>query len=46
MFSLSFVYLYFLFIVHFGFKSGIWLLIAPDPVNCFSITYSMLNLGF
>ena len=37
MFSLSFVYLYFLFISHFDFKSGIWLLIAPVPVHCFSI---------
>ena len=26
------------FISHFGFKSGIWLLIAPVPVHCFSIT--------
>ena len=36
-FSLSFVYLYFLFIFHFCFKTGIWLLIAPVPVHCFSI---------
>ena len=35
MLSLSFVYLYFLFISHFGFKSGIWLLIAPVPIHCF-----------
>ena len=28
----------FLFIAHFGFKTGIWLLIAPVPVHCFSIT--------
>ena len=28
----------FLFISHFGFKTGIWLLIAPVPVHCFSIT--------
>ena len=27
-----------LFISHFGFKSGIWLLIASVPVHCFSIT--------
>ena len=27
------------FIFHFGFKSGIWLLIAPVPVHCFSITF-------
>ena len=39
MFSLSFVYLLYLFISHFGFKSGIWLLIAPVPVHCFSITF-------
>ena len=39
MFSLSFVYLYFLFISHFGFKSGILLLIATVPVHCFSITF-------
>ena len=25
-------------ISHFGLKSGIWLLIAPVPVHCFSIT--------
>ena len=25
---------------HFGFKSGIWLLIVPVPVYCFSITFS------
>ena len=39
LFSLYFVYLYFLFISHFGFKSGICLLIAPVPVHCFSITF-------
>ena len=40
MFSLSFVYLYFfLFIFHFCFLSGIWLLIAPVPIYCFSITF-------
>ena len=39
-FLLSFVYLYSLFISHFGFKSGIWLLIAPVPVHCFSINSS------
>ena len=39
MFSLSFAHLYFLFISHFGFKSGTWLLIAPVPVHCFSITF-------
>ena len=36
---LSFVHLNFLFISHFGFKSGIWLLISPVPVHCFSITF-------
>ena len=40
MFSLSLFFLYFLFIPHFGFKSGIWLLIAPVPVHCFSITFA------
>ena len=38
LFSMYFVYLYFLFISRFGFKSGICLLIAPVPVHCFSIT--------
>ena len=28
-----------LFISHFGFKSGILLLIAPVPVHCFSISF-------
>ena len=28
-----------LFISHFGFKSGIWLLITPVPVHCFSNTF-------
>ena len=31
--------IFFLFIYHFGFKSGIWLLIAPVPVHYFSITF-------
>ena len=44
MFSLSFVYLYFLFISHSGFKSGIWLLIAAVPVHCFSITFLKMRL--
>ena len=39
LFSLHFVYLKFLFISRFGFKSGICLLIAPVPVHCFSITF-------
>ena len=38
LFSLYFVYLKYLFISRFGFKSGICLLIAPVPVHCFSIT--------
>ena len=43
MFTLSFVCsCFFLFIFHFGLKSGIWLLIAPVPVQCFSITYILL----
>ena len=33
LFSLYFVYLYYLFISRFGFKSGIRLLIAPVPVH-------------
>ena len=36
--SLYFVYLLYLFMSRFGFKSGICLLIAPVPVHCFSIT--------
>ena len=39
LFSLSFVYLYYLVISRFGFMSGIWLLIAPVPVHCFSISF-------
>ena len=42
LFSLYFVYLQYLFISRFGFKSGICLLIAPVPVHCFSITFSTL----
>ena len=34
----TFVYLYYLFISRFGFKSDICLLIASVPVHCFSIT--------
>ena len=37
LFTLSFVYLLYLFISRFGFMSGIWLLIAPVPVHCFSL---------
>ena len=41
LFSLYFVYLQYLFIYRFGFKSGIRLLIAPVPVHCFSITFTI-----
>ena len=37
-FLIVFYLVYVFFISHFGFKSGIWLLIAPVPVHCFSIT--------
>ena len=30
-----------LFISNFGFKNGIWLLIAPVPAHCFSITFQI-----
>ena len=40
----SFVYLYFLFISHFGFKSGSWLLIAPVLLHCFSINFNRKNM--
>ena len=39
LFSLYFVYLYYLYISRFGFKCGICLLIAPVPVHCFPITF-------
>ena len=42
LFSLYFVYLLYLFISRFGFKSGICLLIAPVPVHCFSITFTSI----
>ena len=42
LFLLYFVYLYYLFISRFGFKSGICLLIAPVPVHCFSITFNSM----
>ena len=32
------LFVFFLFISHFGYKSGIKILIAPVPVHCFSIT--------
>ena len=44
LFSLYFVYLSYLFIYRFDFKSGICLLIAPVPVHCFSITFLYLYL--
>ena len=31
------IFVIFLFITHFGFKSVIWLLFAPVPVHCFLI---------
>ena len=36
--SVGHMFSFVMFISHFGFKSGIWLLIAPVPVHCFSIT--------
>ena len=45
LFSLYFVYLFYLFISRFGFKSGICLLIAPVPVHCFSITFCKMGLS-
>ena len=39
LFSLYFIYLLYLSISRFDFKSGICLLIDPVPVHCFSITY-------
>ena len=44
LFSLYFVYVYYLLIARFSFKSGIFLLIAPVPVHCFSITFVVLRL--
>ena len=38
------LFVFFLFISHFGFKSGIWLLIAPVAVHCFSITFRRTSL--
>ena len=43
LFSLYFVYLEYLFISRFGFKSGICILIGPVPVHCFSITFSVIK---
>ena len=44
MVSLSFVYMYLYFFIHFlfGFKSGVWLSIPPNPVHCFSIRKRLL----
>ena len=44
LFSLRFVCLWYLFISRFGFKGRICLLIAPVPVNCFSITFFQQEL--
>ena len=38
-FSLYFVFFVILVISHFGFKSRIWLLIAPVPVHCVLVTF-------
>ena len=39
----NFIFVFCLFVIlcisHFGFKSGIWLLIAPVNVHCLSITF-------
>ena len=35
-----FVRIFFILAGHFGFKSGICLLIGPVPVHCFSITFT------
>ena len=43
LFSLYFVYLKYIFISRFGFKSGVCLLIAPVPVHCFSITFKKVS---
>ena len=39
LFSLYFVYLWYLFISRFGFRSGICLLIAQVHVHCFSVAF-------
>ena len=44
-FLIVFCLLVFLFISHFGFKSGIRLLIASVPVHCFSITF-LISLSY
>ena len=38
--ALFLVFCLFVFFIHFpfGFKSGVWLSIPPNPVHCFSIT--------
>ena len=37
------VFCLFVIFIYFGFKSGIWLLIAPVPTRCFSITFTVLE---
>ena len=44
LFSLCFVYLQYLIISCFGFKSGICILVAPVPVHCFSISFTVIAL--
>ena len=39
------LFVIFIFTSRFGFNSGIWLLIAPVPVRCFSITYIVYILS-
>ena len=41
-----FLFVIFLFISHFGFKSGICLLIVPVPVHCFSINSLKIDRGY
>ena len=45
LFSLYFVYLLYLFISRFDFKSGICLLIDSVPVHCYSITFLINHDG-
>ena len=42
LYKLYFVYLHFINF-HFGFKGGVWFLIAPVPVHCFSISLTQEN---
>ena len=39
----GFLVVLFLLMSHFVFKSGIWLLIVPVPVHCFSFTLNGLS---